>query len=170
MEDAARVLLGHMEWADALIWNAVLAFPGAVADPVMKGRLYHVHVTQHAFLQLWRGSAREIPPSDSLDIPAMAGWARAFYTETSANAAWFSDAVLSGKAPETLVARAAERLGPGTGSITLGDTLLQVVTHTTYHRGQINTRLRELGCEPPLTEYFVWIWRGKPSAEWKRLI
>ena len=50
------------------------------------------------------------------------------------------------------------------------DTVLQVVLHTTYHRGQINLRLRELGVEPPLTEYFVWTWRGKPAADWPEVI
>ena len=28
------------------------------------------------------------------------------------------------------------------------------------------TLLRALGIEPPLTEYFVWVWAGKPEAHW----
>jgi len=49
---------------------------------------------------------------------------------------------------------------------TLGDTLLQVPMHSTYHRGQVNARIRELGGEPPLVDYIVWVWLGRPAAEW----
>jgi uncharacterized damage-inducible protein DinB len=41
--------------------------------------------------------------------------------------------------------------------------------HSTYHRGQVNARLRELGIEPPLTDYIAWIWFGRPEAEWPAL-
>jgi uncharacterized damage-inducible protein DinB len=52
---------------------------------------------------------------------------------------------------------------------TLTDTILQVTSHTTYHRGQVNRRLRELGGDPPLTDFVVWIWRGKPNTEWNTI-
>jgi hypothetical protein len=29
----------------------------------------------------------------------------------------------------------------------------------------VNARLRELGAEPPLTDFIAWIWFGKPQAE-----
>jgi uncharacterized damage-inducible protein DinB len=50
--------------------------------------------------------------------------------------------------------------------ITLGETLLQVVNHSTYHRGQINSRLRELGGTPPMTDFIAWVGLGKSGAEW----
>lgn len=46
---------------------------------------------------------------------------------------------------------------------TLSESVLQVALHSTYHRGQINARLRELGGDPPLVDFIVWIWRGRPS-------
>lgn len=51
---------------------------------------------------------------------------------------------------------------------TLGETALQVPSHTTYHRGQVNVRLRELGAEPPLVDFIAWIWFGKPAPNWSR--
>jgi uncharacterized damage-inducible protein DinB len=51
--------------------------------------------------------------------------------------------------------------------VTLAESLLQIWSHSSYHRGQMNRRLRELGAEPPLTDYVVWIWMGRPTAEWK---
>jgi uncharacterized damage-inducible protein DinB len=58
-----------------------------------------------------------------------------------------------------------KRLGRPPGITTIGETALQVALHSTYHRGQVNARLRELGGEPPLVDYIAWLWQGKPSAE-----
>jgi uncharacterized damage-inducible protein DinB len=44
--------------------------------------------------------------------------------------------------------------------------MIQVATHSTYHRGQVNARLREVGGEPPLVDYIAWIWFGRPAPEW----
>jgi uncharacterized damage-inducible protein DinB len=38
--------------------------------------------------------------------------------------------------------------------------------HTAYHRGQISTRIREIGGEPPLIDYLYWVWAGRPSPGW----
>lgn len=37
--------------------------------------------------------------------------------------------------------------------------------HTTYHRGQLNTKIRELGGEPPLTDFIYWVGLDKPKAD-----
>ncbi len=58
-----------------------------------------------------------------------------------------------------------ERFG-GAQSATFPETVLQITGHSTYHRGQLNTRLRELGGEPPLVDFIAWIWMGKPKADW----
>ena len=60
----------------------------------------------------------------------------------------------------------AEMLGHAPEVTTIGDTALQVALHGTYHRGQINARLREIGGEPPLVDYIAWIWLGRPAAAW----
>lgn len=159
-------LLRHMEWADALIWKTVFSSPDATTDAALHDRLYHVHVTQHAFLQVWRGQGAEIPAANTLDAASLLRWAQTFYAQASAAESRFDEERLGGRIPDSLASKAEERLGSGTGTLTINDTVLQVVMHSTYHRGQINTRLRELGCEPPLTEYFVWVWKGKPAAEW----
>lgn len=48
-------------------------------------------------------------------------------------------------------------------SIPLGDILLHVVNHGTYHRGQIAHMLRQLGERPPSTDYVQFV-RERPSA------
>ena len=158
-------LMRQMEWADALIWRAVLSYPAAAEDSVLHDRLYHVHVTQHAFLQVWRGVTAEIPLASTLDTASLALWAKGFYVETRPDRLEL-EGMLGRSVPDSLLSKAEARLGIGAITPTICDTVLQVVSHSTYHRGQINTRLRELGCDPPLTEYFVWVWRGKPEADW----
>ena len=159
-------LLRQLEWADALIWRAILSSPAANEDPILHDRLYHIHVTQHAFLQLWRGVTGEIPPAGTLDTASLALWAKGFHVEARPDKLDLDGATLVRPVPDSLLRKAEARLGIGATTPTICDTVLQVVTHSTYHRGQINARLRELGCEPPLTEYFVWVWRGKPAPDW----
>ncbi len=62
--------------------------------------------------------------------------------------------------------RMKQRFGQPNGDVTLGVTVLQVVAHTTHHRGQVMTRLRELGGTPPLVDYVIWVWSGSSAAEW----
>jgi uncharacterized damage-inducible protein DinB len=38
--------------------------------------------------------------------------------------------------------------------------------HSHFHRGQNATRLRELGGEPPTTDYIFWLWKGRPKPVW----
>jgi uncharacterized damage-inducible protein DinB len=64
-------------------------------------------------------------------------------------------------------AQIAERLGRSIGTTTIGEACFQVTSHSTYHRGQVNARLRELGAEPPLVDYIAWLWFDRPAAEWK---
>jgi uncharacterized damage-inducible protein DinB len=58
------------------------------------------------------------------------------------------------------------RIGRSVTMPTLGETIQQVASHSTYHRGQINARLRDVGGEPPLVDYIAWIWFGRPAPEW----
>jgi uncharacterized damage-inducible protein DinB len=60
----------------------------------------------------------------------------------------------------------AARIGQTPAASTLAETLQQVTMHSTYHRGQVNARLRELGAEPPLVDFIAWVWLGKPAAHW----
>lgn len=167
LEETISDLLEHMEWADALVFKTVLSSPVAAADLVLRDQLYHVHVTQHGFLQVWQNMAAELPPPGSLDTDALARWARAFYVEAIPTVSAFDPQTLDQQVPGSLLSKAEARLGCGAATPAILDTVLQVIGHTTYHRGQISARLRELGCEPPLTEYFVWVWGGKPSADWR---
>ncbi len=160
-----RQLCAHMEWADARVWSAILEVDEARDDQRLRDRLRHLHETQQAYLSMWTGQAAgsaEGPDS----LATVCEWAQPFYAAARA----FVDATdapsLAEPVSGAFVERMRQFLGPQRGPVTLGDTVMQVVTHTTHHRGQVMTRLRELGGTPPLVDYVIWLWTGTPAAAW----
>lgn len=164
-----RDLYAHMEWADSSVWQAVLKSPDAAADQNMRDRLQHIHMTQKAFLQVW--TKQPLDHYQQLKFDSMAelyAWIGPYYPE----ARRFLSAVQPSQFTEPGPVPWAKYFVPAgreAGMTTLGETLFQLTSHTTYHRGQVNTRLRELGAEPPLVDYIAWLWLGRPAAAWPSL-
>ncbi len=161
-----RSLLRHMEWADALTWKVALKLASAQQDPRLLERLHHLHTVQQVYLQVWRGAAMQVRELSAFpDLSSLARGARPFSRELRE----FEQALAPGGLGREVVfpwaAQVAERLGSA-GPAPLGESLLQVALHSSYHRGQIATRLRELGGEPPLTDFIAWVWKQRPDPEW----
>ncbi len=161
-----RDLYRHMEWADAAVWTAVLASESAQSDPKAREYLYHLHMVQWAFLRIWRGVPRDTPFPQFEDPQSLIGWAREYYGEIFAHLENLTDDKLS----DTMIMPWADmieaQLGRPPENTTVGNTVLQVVLHSMYHRGQINARVREAGAVPPLVDYIAWVWLGRPAAAW----
>lgn len=159
-----RSLLLHMEWADARVWWSVLNAPGH--DESMPERLHHFHSTQWAYLQVLQGRPLEIPELGAFpDLRSIGRWARQLYCVLPAYRDSLEDDQLGRRVEFPWAAQLADRLG-NPGPATVGESLLQLVLHTTYHRGQVATRLRERGGEPPLTDFIAWIWMHRPAPDW----
>lgn len=159
-------LFDHMQWADATVWNAVLAFPAATEDAKLQEVLYHLHVVQRAFLKAWRGESFENGFPKFSEALSLWEWARGYYEEANTYLSGFDEDGLKQPMPLPWAAMVEKRFGRSPESTTIGETALQVALHTTYHRGQVNARLRELGGEPPLVDYIAWLWQGRPAAKW----
>ena len=159
-------LYRHMEWADAAVWTAVLASENGPVDTKLRQYLNHLHLVQHAFLRAWRGELREAPYPTFDATPPLMTWARSYYGEVFSHLTTLSDQQISELMPVPWTAMVEQRLGRTPHTTTVMDTLLQVALHSLYHRGQINARLREVGGEPPLVDYLIWVWLGKPAATW----
>jgi uncharacterized damage-inducible protein DinB len=164
--DLLRDLFRHMEWADAIVWRAILASPSALSDAVMKAKLYHLHMVQRAFLNVWRDVPHSPNDGSELTVNELAKWSHDYYGPLSKYIESLTESMLD--QPVTLPwARffaSESRVDPAVPS--LGETMMQVSSHSTYHRGQVNARLRELGDTPPLTDFIAWIWFSRPAAEW----
>ena len=160
-------LIRHMTWADAEVWKAVFAAPQAEADGKLGDTLHHIHLVQHIFLQSWTSAPFSVRQ-------------RAEFTTLRDLHAWGQDAhqraraFVEGAAPEALeqpwrmpwAAHFEERAKQPACVHTLGESALQVVLHTQHHRGQVCTRLREIGGEPPTVDFIVWLWAGRPAPDW----
>jgi uncharacterized damage-inducible protein DinB len=166
--EMVRELFLHMEWADSRVWAPILASPGAQADSILRDRLFHIHVVHWAFLHVWRQrTLPELPnPSTFPDIAAIAAWGRKAHEEISAYIGEVDEAALDQHVTLFWADQFETRFGSPPAPITLGETMLQVITHSSHHRGQVNTRLRELGSEPPFVDLIVWVCLGKPPADW----
>lgn len=162
-------LYRHMEWSDALVWTAVLESENGPADAKLREYLNHLHLVQHSFLRGWRGDLSEAPTLSFDDAQALMSWARSYYSEIFSYLSTLSDEQVSELMPETWAKMVEEKLGRAPEATTVGDTLLQVTLHSLYHRGQINARLREVGGAPPLVDYLIWLWFGKPAPSWPDL-
>jgi len=161
-----RDLFRHMEWADAAVWTALLASPSATTDAKLQEYLYHLHMVQRAFLDIWRGEPPTAPYPTFTDAQSLMLWGRSYYDEGGAHLAGLSQDQLSQPVLMPWAGMVEERLGRAPEVTTMGETALQVTLHSLYHRGQVNARLREVGGEPPLVDYIAWVWLGRPAPVW----
>lgn len=160
MDSLLRDLFSHQAWADAEHWRAFEAHPGALADQALLTRLHHIHLVQRAFLAVATGQPLQRRKPEEYAGPAeLRQEARAYHDAAAA----FCDTVTDARLGE-LVTVPWFKDPPCT--IKLSEALTQAVMHSHFHRGQNATRLRELGATPPHSDYIVWLWRGRPAAQW----
>lgn len=159
-------LLTHMEWADAESWRVVRALPAAQSDERVKWLMHHVHLVQSVYLQAWRGAPFQLTELKSYpDLASIESWARPFYPLAATFAAAVDESRFAEPIDFPWSAMIVEKFGKALPA-TLSESVWQVLSHSTYHRGQLAVRIRELGGEPPLVDFLVWVWSGKPAPEW----
>jgi len=164
--DLMKDLFHHMEWADALIWSTILRNPTLLDDTSVRERVYHLHLVQRAFLHIWRFEQMHFEGTDTLRGEQLARWSRAYHEEVPRFLSTLDDAQLDTEVRLPWASQITGLVGTDLTNPSLGETLMQVALHSTYHRGQINARIRELGVEPPLTDFIAWAWFGKPQPAW----
>jgi uncharacterized damage-inducible protein DinB len=159
-------LYRHMQWADALVWRAVLNSPAASQDQKIREYFHHLHLVQRAFLRAWRGEASDTAFPTFEDAESLMLWGKGYYAELFSHFEKLSDGEISKVMQLPWREIVEEQLGRSPAPITFAETMLQVPLHSLYHRGQINARLRAVGGEPPTVDYIVWVWLNRPAAEW----
>lgn len=148
------------------MWDAVLGLDAFEADAGTHERLHHMHTVQGVYVGIWRGEAPEVTEASELpDLPSLCGWARERHEEIASWAESLAAEALERRVEFPWAEKIVERWGEA-GPVTLAESVLQVVSHTAHHRGQVLARVRELGGEPPLIDFVAWLWRGRPAAEW----
>ncbi len=159
-------LIQHMEWADSVVFSAILGKPQAEEDEVLLKRLRHIHLVQKVFFDVWQNQPVNPHATDSFNALELAGFAKSLHREIQEFLNALSADELDRVVHLPWAALVSRNLGFEIANPSLGQTLLQVTAHSSYHRGQVNARLRELGIDPPMTDFIAWIWAGKPSPSW----
>ncbi len=163
-KDALSDLFHHMQWADEEVWRAVLMCDAARSDDTIRGLLLHLHIVQRAFLAVWKTRQVTFPdPSEFPSIADLHAWTATYYAEARVFLNAVDEDALARRIVMPWAGELARELGHQPASPTLAETMIQVTSHSTYHRGQINARLRLMGGQPPLVDYIAWIWFGRPS-------
>jgi uncharacterized damage-inducible protein DinB len=153
-------LFKHQAWADAIHWKAFESLPSMFEDKKVLERLYHIHIVQHGYLSILGKRQFVYKKSEDFKTPdELKKYAQCFHEEIFnviqaipvenpgevVSIPWFNDPPLS---------------------ITVEEAMMQLIMHSQYHRGQNATRFRELGGDPPNTDFVTWLWKGCPAAEW----
>ncbi len=166
MLETVRLLYDYTRWADARMLEAVsrLAPEPWTKDlgsslKSVRDTVVHIASAQWIWLSRWKG---ETPKGmwTAADYPTLAAvrdrW-DPVREELAAFVAAQSEASL--KAP-----LAYKNLKGDPMSYPLGHLMLHAVNHSTYHRGQVTTLLRQLGAQPVSTDLVVYYAeRAKPS-------
>src|SRR5262249_21754645 len=141
MLEHLRDLLAHAEWANAIFFHAWGKSPAREHEE-MRRRVGHVIGVQHGFLAILRGEAPGAPPGGPPpSYDELKAWAQRSHADLRA----FADGLDAAALGQTV--RIPWFPEPPC-VITVSEALVQVVMHTQHHRGQLMTRLKDLGGEP----------------------
>jgi uncharacterized damage-inducible protein DinB len=119
--------------------------------PSLRATLEHLLTTEITWLSRWQGHSLAEGPdyTECADVSALRMRWRAYWNR--------QNRYFSALTQEDLSQLVGIRTRTGIETVQpLSDTLLHVVNHATYHRGQIASQLRQLGGNPPNTDYFTY--------------
>jgi len=153
--DEIRELFRYNAWAHRRMFDALAALPAEQYHRDVKcsfasihGTVAHIVWAEHLWLSRWLGAPPPPPATaQGKDLPSLAD-ARARWDEVEAQRGTFLESLTDAGLHDTLT------IQPTTGGAyvhTLQQTLQHAVDHSSYHRGQIVTMLRQLGVKPPST-------------------
>jgi uncharacterized damage-inducible protein DinB len=166
-----KLLIHHMEWADAKVWKSVLILSSANKDSKIKKLLYHISSVQRAFYYVRTKQPLVFPKeTDFPELLDIAKWGYKCYAQANEYLNSLNENELKNIIEIPWAKRLEKIIGQKPEEASLAETMLQVAMHTAYHRGQVNARLREIGGEPPMVDFIAWVWLGKPKADWKGIV
>lgn len=167
ISNEVKKLVDHMFWADNEVWKVVLSNEKASSDGNIKQLLFHYHMTQFAFCQVWTNQTFILSKSEEFpDIKSV----EQYKNKSNQQMIEFFKSIDNLKLDEELAIPWSKYFSQLSGGkepepSTLLDSIMQVIMHSTYHRAQVNRRLRELEVEPPVVDYIVWLWAGQPTSK-----
>jgi uncharacterized damage-inducible protein DinB len=161
-----KQLFDHMYWADATVWETILNNSDVQKNDKLKKIIYHYHITQYAFYYIWNSLPMEFPRfKDFKSIVEISNWASDYPDLARTFISTITEEDLNKVVHIPWAERLVETLGKKPADSTLAEQMLQVTAHSSYHRGQVNSQIRESGGEPPLVDFIAWVWLDKPKVQ-----
>lgn len=164
--DEIRELFAYTRWANRRLLDAASALDDdALARdlgssfPSVLATFVHILSADWVWLRRWHGESPEAFPGEE-DLPSLAA-VRARWDEVEAERSAF----LAGLDDAALDRPHDYRNTAGRPYTSRMDEMLRhVVNHSTYHRGQVVTMLRQLGATPPATDLIAFYRERSPAA------
>ncbi|HEV8657105.1 MAG TPA: DinB family protein [Thermoanaerobaculia bacterium] len=150
-----RSLYAYTDWANDRILAAIARlseeqFTRQIVSsfPSIRDTLSHIASGEWIWLQRWMG---ESPPDlpDWAKAPSFAILDEKVHGIAADRRTYLTD--LADDRIESTVHYRSTRGDPF--AMPLGELLIHCANHSTYHRGQLVTMLRQVGAEPPTTDY-----------------
>ena len=155
--DEVLELFAYNAWANRKIFDAAAALPEEQYRRDLKsshggihGTLAHIAWAEQLWLHRWLARPNPAAPQGR-DLVTL-GAVRARWDEVEAERGSFLRGLTAGRLEET------RSVKPSTGGEyvhTLAQMIRHAVDHSTYHRGQVVTLLRQVGAVPPNTGLIV---------------
>jgi uncharacterized damage-inducible protein DinB len=154
-----RKLYAYTEWANEKMLEPIAALSDeqftreiVASFSSIRDTLSHIASSERIWLQRWLGESLRVVPE----------WAKApsFHTAreqlhaVAADRREYLARLTDGALTETFD---YVSLKGDPFSMPLGETLVHCANHSTYHRGQLVTMLRQVGATPPGTDYTLWV-------------
>jgi uncharacterized damage-inducible protein DinB len=153
-----RDLFVYSEWANAHVLDAAARLSDEEfkrdlgnSFPSVRDTLVHLLFAEWVWLRRWRGESPRVvlDPADFPDIESVRARLAEVARERAELLAGLSDADLA-PVLAYVNAKGEEWRYP------LGRMMQHVVNHSTYHRGQVVTMLRQLGAHAPSTDFLLY--------------
>jgi uncharacterized damage-inducible protein DinB len=122
-----------MEWADATVWRSVLDSPAASADQRIKGWLHHIHMVQHAFINVWREQQHSENAGSDFALGELPAWSREFHQLAAAYLQTLSEEDLDKPFVMPWAKYLTKHLGRDP-AVTTSRNYPPVAAHSTYHQ------------------------------------
>src|SRR5512143_44200 len=156
--DEARELFAYTAWANGRMFDAAAHLPleqlsATVASsfPSIVGTLGHIVGAEWVWLRRWQGDSPTATPAWVAESSLSELRARLAAVEGE------RDAFL-GQLADADLERIVEyrRVSGEAHADPLADLVRHAVNHSTYHRGQVATQLRQVGVHPPGTDLVIY--------------
>ena len=154
-----RKLYAYTEWANERILDAIATlsdeqFTREIVSsfPSIRETLSHIAYAEWLWLLRWQGDSPMDPPEWTKE-PSLATLATQL-RQTAAERRAYLDTLTDEKIAATIDYRSIKG-DPFT--MPLGGVLLHCANHSTYHRGQLTTMLRQVGATPPSMDYTLFL-------------